>query len=52
MTEKILPIIDQSKTTLILPTPGNQAENWYQNLLAANPDLARSNRDSSQFDRF
>ena len=40
MTEKILPIIDQSKTTLILPTPEIKRKNWYQNLLAANPDLA------------
>ena len=40
MTEKILPIIDQSKTTLIFTNTRNQAENWYQNLLAVNPDLA------------
>ena len=31
MTEKILPIIDQSKTTLIFTNTRNQAENWYQN---------------------
>lgn len=40
MVDKIVPIIKNSKTTLIFTNTRNQAENWYQNLLNADPELA------------
>ncbi len=40
MTDKVVDIILKSKTTLIFTNTRNQSENWYQNILAACPDLA------------
>ncbi len=40
MTRKILPVIQQSKTTLIFTNTRAQAETWYMNLLEADPGLA------------
>ena len=40
MVDKILPIIAQSKTTLIFTNTRAQAETWYMNLLEADPSLA------------
>lgn len=37
---KLLPIINQSKTTLIFTNTRGQAELWYQHLLNIEPDLA------------
>lgn len=37
---KILPIIDQSRSTLIFTNTRAQSEIWFQNLLEARPDLA------------
>jgi ATP-dependent Lhr-like helicase len=40
MVHKVLPIIDQSETTLLFTNTRGQSEMWYQALLSANPDLA------------
>jgi ATP-dependent Lhr-like helicase len=40
LLEKVLPIIHQSKTTLIFTNVRSQCEHWYQKLLEADPDLA------------
>jgi len=40
LAAKILPIINQSKTTLIFTNTRSQAEIWYQELLKLQPDLA------------
>ncbi|MEL6720865.1 MAG: DEAD/DEAH box helicase, partial [Bacteroidota bacterium] len=40
MLEKVVPIIHQSKTTLIFTNTRAQSEIWYQNLLEVDPDLA------------
>ncbi len=40
MVSKILPIIEESKTTLIFTNTRSQAESWYQNLLNADGNLA------------
>ncbi|NJL75621.1 MAG: ligase-associated DNA damage response DEXH box helicase [Saprospiraceae bacterium] len=40
LLEKILPIIAQSKTTLIFTNTRAQCEIWYQNLLEVEPDLS------------
>lgn len=40
LLQKTLPIIEQSKTTLIFTNTRSQSEIWYQHLLAANPSLA------------
>lgn len=40
LLQKTLPIIEQSKTTLIFTNTRSQSEIWYQNLLQANPSLA------------
>jgi len=40
MVSKILPIIQQSKTTLVFTNTRAQAETWYMNLIDADPMLA------------
>lgn len=40
LLEKVIPLIYQSKTTLIFTNTRAQCEIWYQNLLEAEPDLA------------
>lgn len=40
LLEKVLPILYQSKTTLIFTNTRSQAEIWYQRILQAAPDLA------------
>lgn len=40
LAEKLLPIIQQSKTTLIFINTRGQTEMWYQHLLNIEPDLA------------
>lgn len=40
MTDKIIPIINKSKSTLIFTNTRNQAETWYQNILNACSDFA------------
>lgn len=40
LLEKVIPIIEQSKSTLIFTNTRAQCEIWYQNLLEAAPDLA------------
>jgi ATP-dependent Lhr-like helicase len=40
MAEKVLPIIDQSKSTLLFTNTRSQAEIWYQHLLILKPELA------------
>ena len=40
MLEKVLPIIEESKSTLIFTNTRAQCEIWYQHLLEAAPDLA------------
>jgi ATP-dependent Lhr-like helicase len=40
LADKILPIIDQSQSTLIFTNTRSQAEIWYQHLLIIQPDLA------------
>lgn len=40
LLEKVLPIIDQSESTLIFTNTRAQAEMWYQQILAAAPELA------------
>jgi len=40
LAAKVLPIINQSKTTLIFTNTRSQAEIWYQELLKLQPDLA------------
>ncbi|MFN2396304.1 MAG: ligase-associated DNA damage response DEXH box helicase [Bacteroidales bacterium] len=40
MVDKIIPIIAESKTTLIFTNTRAQAETWYMNLLEAEPELA------------
>jgi ATP-dependent Lhr-like helicase len=40
MVNKVLPIIEQSETTLLFTNTRGQSEMWYQTLLNANPDLA------------
>lgn len=40
LAEKILPIIEKSKTTLIFINTRGQAEMWYQHLLNIEPELA------------
>lgn len=40
MTDKVVDIILENKTTLVFTNTRNQSENWYQNILTACPDLA------------
>ncbi|KAA5532298.1 ligase-associated DNA damage response DEXH box helicase [Taibaiella lutea] len=40
LADKILPIIEQSQSTLIFTNTRSQAEIWYQHLLHIQPDLA------------
>lgn len=40
LIDKILPIIEASKTTLIFINTRGMSEKWYQSLLEASPDLA------------
>jgi ATP-dependent helicase Lhr and Lhr-like helicase len=40
MVDRVLPIIHQSKSTLLFTNVRSQAEIWYQTLLEADPDLA------------
>ena len=40
LLEKVLPILYQSRTTLIFTNTRSQAEIWYQRILQAAPDLA------------
>lgn len=40
MVQQVIPIIDQSKSTLIFTNTRSQSEAWYQLLLDANPDYA------------
>ena len=40
MAHKLIPIIDQSNTTLIFTNTRGQSEIWYQTLLNVHPDLA------------
>lgn len=40
LLDKILPVIEQSNTTLIFTNTRSQSEIWYQRLLEANPTLA------------
>ncbi|WP_241237868.1 ligase-associated DNA damage response DEXH box helicase [Pseudoflavitalea rhizosphaerae] len=40
LVDKVLPILDQSKTTLIFINTRGMAERWYQTLLTAAPELA------------
>ncbi len=40
MLKKVLPILDQSQTSLIFTNTRSQSEIWYQRLLDAQPDLA------------
>lgn len=40
LVDKVIPIIEKSKTTLIFINTRGMSETWYQALLAANPDLA------------
>ena len=40
MLKKVLPVIHNSKTTLIFTNTRAQSEIWYQNLLNLDPDLA------------
>ncbi len=40
MIDKVMPIIEQSKTTLLFTNTRAQCEIWYQRLLDANEDLA------------
>ncbi len=40
LVEKVIPIIKDSKTTLVFTNTRSQAEIWYQNLLLFYPDLA------------
>lgn len=40
LIEKVLPIIEASKTTLIFINTRGMSERWYQSLLTADPDLA------------
>ncbi|MFI5133218.1 MAG: ligase-associated DNA damage response DEXH box helicase [Chitinophagales bacterium] len=42
LIDKILPIIRQSKTTLLFINTRGMSETWYQKLLDASPDLAGS----------
>jgi ATP-dependent helicase Lhr and Lhr-like helicase len=40
LIDKVLPILEQSKTTLIFINTRGMSETWYQALLTASPDLA------------
>ncbi len=40
MLKKVLPILDESQTSLIFTNTRSQSEIWYQRLLDAQPDLA------------
>ncbi|PST83321.1 DNA ligase-associated DEXH box helicase [Pedobacter yulinensis] len=40
MAEKLVPIINKSRTTLIFTNTRGQAEMWYQRMLQVDPDLA------------
>jgi ATP-dependent Lhr-like helicase len=42
LVHKVLPIIEESKTTLIFINTRGMSETWYQTLLDINPDLAGS----------
>jgi len=42
LIEKVIPIIQQSKTTLLFTNTRSQAEIWYQNLLEFAPEFAGS----------
>lgn len=42
LVHKVIPIIDQSKTTLIFINTRGMSETWYQKILDACPDLAGS----------
>ncbi|HKO80787.1 MAG TPA: ligase-associated DNA damage response DEXH box helicase, partial [Chitinophagaceae bacterium] len=42
LVDKVIPIIEQSKTTLIFINTRGMSETWYQKLLDASPDLAGS----------
>src|SRR5690606_20842707 len=37
---KVVPIVEQSRSTIVFTNTRSQAEQWYQLLLNANPDLA------------
>lgn len=40
LVEKVIPVIMQSKSTILFTNTRNQSENWYQILLNASPELA------------
>ena len=40
LLEKVIPIINNSKSTLIFTNTRNQSEIWYQRLLEAVPELS------------
>lgn len=40
LLDQVIPIINQSKTTLIFTNTRSQCENWYQKILDVAPDLA------------
>jgi ATP-dependent helicase Lhr and Lhr-like helicase len=40
LVHKVLPILEQSRTTLIFINTRGMSETWYQSLLSASPDLA------------
>ncbi len=40
LVDKVIPIIEQSETTLLFTNTRGQSEMWYQALLNANPDFA------------
>lgn len=40
MLPKVLPVIENSKTTLVFTNTRSQSEIWYQKILDANPELA------------
>src|SRR5690606_39595853 len=42
LAHKVIPIIEQSKTTLIFINTRGMSETWYQKLLDIHPDLAGS----------
>lgn len=42
LLHKVLPIIEESRSTLIFANTRSQSEVWFQKLLEANPDLAGS----------
>lgn len=40
LLDKILPVLHQSKTTLIFTNTRSQCENWYRKILEADPDMS------------